>query len=139
MTWAKRNVDNSKRLLSTLALLVRTAPIAILAPLLITSGLFTFTLHALEDDKAAGLVLAAHLEVLARLAMSDPAVFLQMVAEIARMENRDGHKTLEETLDAMWRNFDYVADARSRKAIAMAAGSLLTTVSCARWEIGGQG
>lgn len=71
--------------------------------------------------------------------MSDPAVFLQMVAEIARMENRDGHKTLEETLDAMWRNFDYVADARSRKAIAMAAGSLLTTVSCARWEIGGQG
>jgi hypothetical protein len=36
---------------------------------------------------------------------------------------------LEETLDAMWRNFDYVADARGRKAVAMGAGALLTTVS----------
>lgn len=61
--------------------------------------------------------------------MSDPAIFLQMVAECARREGRDGHKMLEETLDAIWRNFDYVADARGRKAVAMGAGALLTTVS----------
>lgn len=63
--------------------------------------------------------------------MLDANVFLQMVAETARRSGRDGHKLLEEVLDAMWRNFDYVGDARGRKALAMGAGALLTTVRTA--------
>jgi len=128
---SKPNSDTSKRLLTTLSLLIRLSPITALAPLLLDSGIFQHTLKALEDDKASGMILAAHLEILARIAIADPGVFLGMVAEAARREGRDGHKMLEETLDAMWRNFDYVAEARGRKAVAMGAGSLLTTVSSA--------
>jgi len=61
--------------------------------------------------------------------MIDPNVFLQMVAENARRGGRDGEKDLGVVLDALWRNFDYVGDARSRKAVAMGVGALLTTVS----------
>lgn len=124
----KSNTNESKRLLRTISLLVRTSPIQALAPLLLDSGLFQFSLKALEDDKAAGLVLAAHLEILTRIALRDPGVFLQMVAEAARREGKDGHRVLEETLDAIWRNFDYVGDATGRKTVAMGVGALLTTV-----------
>lgn len=108
-------------------MLARTAPLGQLAQLLLDAGIFQHILAALEDDKASGLILAAYLDILSRIALADPAIFLQMVAETARRQNRDGDKVLEESLDALWRNFDYVADARMRKAVAMGAGALLTT------------
>lgn len=61
--------------------------------------------------------------------MIDPNVFLEMVAETARRGGRNPEKDLEVVLDAMWRNFDYVGEARMRKVVAMGAGALLTTVS----------
>ena len=124
----KPNSDQAKRVLLSISYLVRSAPIHAVAPLLLDSGLFQFSLKALEDDTAAGLVLAAHLEIMGRIAMSDANVFLQMVAEAARRENKDGHKMLEEALDALWRNFDYVGDREGRKTVAMGVGALLTTV-----------
>jgi hypothetical protein len=102
--------------------------LSLLAPLLLEAGIFQHILTALEDDKASGIILAAYLDVLARIAMIDPNVFLQMVAETARRNGRDGEKQLEEVLDALWRNFDYVGGPRERKAVAMGAGALLTTV-----------
>ena len=66
--------------------------------------------------------------------MIDPDVFLQMVAETARRGGRDEVKDLEIVLDAIWRNFDYVGEARMRKVVAMGAGALLTTVSTLRLE-----
>ena len=61
--------------------------------------------------------------------MTDPNVLLQMVAETAVRQRRDGRKVLEEVLDALWRNFDYVGSGRMRKAVAMGIAALLTTVS----------
>lgn len=122
-----KNTTNVIRVLKTLQLLVQIGPLEQLAGMLLQSGLFAYTLHALEDDKASGQTLAAYLGVLARIAMRDPNIYLQIVAEQARMAQRDGHKVLEEALDSMWRNFDYVGETRARKAVAMAAGALLTT------------
>ncbi|WVW79847.1 hypothetical protein I302_101817 [Kwoniella bestiolae CBS 10118] len=126
---SKPNAEAVSRILSTISLLVRTAPLAQLAPLLLHSGIFQHITTALEDDKASGLILAAYLEILSRIAMLDPRIFLQLVAESARMQNRDGVKLLDEVLDALWRNFDYVGETRMRKAVAMGAGALLTTVN----------
>jgi hypothetical protein len=116
------------RVLSTITLLIRTSSLSTLAHLLLDAGIFQHVITALDDDKASGLILASYLEILARIAMIDPNVFLQMVAETARRGGRDGDKDLEVVLDAMWRNFDYVGEARMRKAVAMGAGALLTTV-----------
>jgi hypothetical protein len=123
----KLNADSVKRIITTISLLVRVSSLAQLAPLLLDAGVFQHVLSALEDDKASGIILAAHLEVICRIALIDPNVYLQMIAETARRTNRDGDKVLDEALDALWRNFDYVADARMRKAVAMGAGALLTT------------
>ncbi|KAK8861272.1 hypothetical protein IAR55_002091 [Kwoniella newhampshirensis] len=125
---SKSNSNSIKRLLLSISLLIRTAPLAQLAPLLLHAGIFQHITVALEDDKASGLVLAAYLEILARIAMVDPNMFLQMVGESARMQSKDGAKLLEEVLDALWRNFDYLGgETRMRKAVAMGAGALLTT------------
>jgi hypothetical protein len=126
------NTKNQKllrRVIPSISLLVRVAPINSLGPILLQTGVFAHITEALEDDEASGLVLAAYLDVLARIILADANTFLHMVAESARAKGVDGHKALEQVLDAFWRNFDYVGEARTRKAIAMAAGALLTTVS----------
>nr|XP_018264314.1 uncharacterized protein I303_02479 [Kwoniella dejecticola CBS 10117]OBR86472.1 hypothetical protein I303_02479 [Kwoniella dejecticola CBS 10117] len=127
LTTSKPNAEAISRILVTVTLLVRTAPLSQLAPLLLHSGIFQHIATALEDDKASGLILAAYLEILSRIAMLDPNIFLQMVAESARSQHKEGAKVLEEVLDALWRNFDYVGETRMRKAVAMGAGALLTT------------
>ncbi|WWC87587.1 uncharacterized protein L201_002477 [Kwoniella dendrophila CBS 6074] len=128
LTASKPNADAIQRILNTVALLVRTAPLTDLAPLLLHSGIFQHITTALEDDKASGMILAAYLEILSRIAMLNPTLFLQLLSESAKMQNRDGLKLLDEVLDALWRNFDYVGETRMRKAVAMGAGALLTTV-----------
>ncbi|WVQ94582.1 hypothetical protein IAU59_001662 [Kwoniella sp. CBS 9459] len=127
LTASKPNSDAVSRILLSLSLIIRTAPLDKFAPLLLHSGIFQHITTALEDDKASGLILAAYLDILSRIAMINPSIFLQMVAESARMQNRDDAKLLEEVLDALWRNFDYVGETRMRKAVAMGAGALLTT------------
>ncbi|KAL7423456.1 hypothetical protein Q5752_001036 [Cryptotrichosporon argae] len=117
----------STRLLDTVALVVRVGPVGPLAHLLLDSGVYPHILAALEDDKQSGLVLAAYLEILARIALADPAVFVELAAETARRQGRAPDAVLDEVLDAVWRNFDYVSEPRKRKVVAMGVGALLTT------------
>ncbi|KIR27025.1 hypothetical protein I307_04854 [Cryptococcus deuterogattii 99/473] len=115
------------RILATVSLWTRIAPLPIISSLLLQAGIFHHITTALEDDKASGLILAAYLEILCRIAMSNPNIFLQMVEESATIQSQDVHKLLEEILDAVWRNFDYVGDTRLRKVVAMGVGNLLLT------------
>ena len=125
---SKPNSDSVRRILTTISLTVRLTPLSQLAPLLLNSGVFQHILTALEDDKASGLILAAYLEILARIALADAHGFLLMIGEAEKRQSAASEKLLEECLDAVWRNFDYVGDTRMRKAVGMAAGRLLTTV-----------
>ena len=129
MSVSKPNSSSVRRILSTISLTVRLTPLSQLAPLLLDSEVFQHILIALEDDKASGLILAAYLEILARIALADANGFLLMIAEAEKRQHTPTDKLLEECLDAVWRNFDYVGDTRMRKAVGMAAGRLLTTVS----------
>lgn len=122
-----KNADNLRRILTTVLLLVHISPLEQFAGLFIESGMFNHILVALEDDKASGTILAAYLAILSRVALRDPNIFLQLVAEQARRNGLDERKQLEQVLDAVWRNFDYVGGARERKAVAMGSGALLTT------------
>lgn len=126
---SKINSDGPLTILPTVSLLVRLTSLPEIAPLLLQSGIFQYILTSLEDDKASGSNLAACLDVLMRMAITDGNVLLQMIAQSATIGGRDPAKVLEETLDAIWRNFDYVGEARQRKAVAMGAGMLLVTVS----------
>ncbi|OWZ26235.1 hypothetical protein C361_07067 [Cryptococcus neoformans Tu259-1] len=114
-------------ILATVSLWTRIAPLPVISSLLLQAGIFHHITTALEDDKASGLILAAYLEILSRIAMNNPNVFLQMVEESAKIQSQDVHKLLEEILDAVWRNFDYVGETRLRKVVAMGVGNLLLT------------
>ena len=138
LTTSKANSEALRNILTSLSIVIRLAPLPTTAPVLLDSGIFQHILTALEDDKASGINLAAYLDVLMRIAIIEPNVFVQMVIECARRTGRDGEKVLEETLDAIWRNFDYVGESRGRKAVAMGAASLLTTVSSALYSDPGQ-
>lgn len=127
LTTSGKNAENVHRTLETIGLLVHIAPLEQLAGAFVNAGLFQHILQALEDDKASGTTLAAYLHILSRIALRDPAMFLLFVGEQARRNSRDERKLLEEVLDALWRNFDYVGGARSRKTVAMGAGALVTT------------
>ncbi|WVQ77454.1 hypothetical protein IAR50_007140 [Cryptococcus sp. DSM 104548] len=119
------NVGPVVRILETLVLWISLAPIPSLCPHILQSGIFHQITQSLEDDKASGQILAAYLDVLARIAISDAGIFLQIVADAAAMEQKDPHQLLDEVLDAIWRNFDYVGGTKMRKAVAMGVGSLL--------------
>ncbi|WVQ83491.1 hypothetical protein IAT38_005632 [Cryptococcus sp. DSM 104549] len=127
LTTSASNTTSISRLLATLSLWVRIAPLPALAPLLLHAHIWQHITTALEDDKASGTVLAAYLEILGRVAMGDPNLFLQIVGQAAGAAGGDAGKALEEVLDALWRNFDYVGETRMRKVVAMGAGALLTT------------
>ncbi|ODO04862.1 hypothetical protein I350_05472 [Cryptococcus amylolentus CBS 6273] len=119
------NVGSVVRILETLVLWVSLVPVPSLHSLLLQSGIFSQITQSLEDDKASGQILASYLNVLANIAISDAGSFLQMVADAAAMEHKDPHQLLDEVLDAIWRNFDYVGGTKMRKAVAMGVGSLL--------------
>lgn len=122
------NPNAVKEILGLLSQLLRAAPIASLAPLLSASGVFSLVVRALEAEKQSGLVLAAYLEVLARIMLADSQVFLQLVEQDAVSRHEPAETRLDSVLDATWASFDYAGEARPRKVIAMAMASLLPTV-----------
>lgn len=128
-----KNNNAVRRTETTVSLLARVVPLPTLAPVIIETGLFQHVITALENDTQSGVILAAYLDVLARMVLVDPSMFLQIVFEAARVMKLsdpkvpDAEAVLEQVLDSFWRNFDYVGETRMRKAVAMAAATLLTT------------
>jgi hypothetical protein len=125
---ANGNASAVKQALELLSELLRAVPMSTLAPLLSGSGLFSMITKTLEDEKQSGLVLAAYLEVLARIMLADPNIFLQLVQQDAVHRQQSEEVRLDAILDATWASFDYAGESRQRKVIAMAMASLLPTV-----------
>lgn len=118
-----------KLALKLLSEVIRAVPLSATAPLLSGSGVFSMITKALEDEKQSGVVLASHLEVLARIMLTDSNIFLQLVQQDAAHRQQTEEVRFDAILDATWASFDYAGESRQRKVIAMAMASLLPTVS----------
>lgn len=113
-----------KSVLQVVDLTTQMAPSSLWGPVF-ANGLFQRIIDGLDDDKAAGTVLAGYLSSIARIILSDPRMFFNLVQHVASVKGQPAEKQLETTFDAMWRAFDYLSEPSTRKAVAMAVAALL--------------
>ncbi|KAF8489124.1 armadillo-type protein [Gautieria morchelliformis] len=126
---------NTKNIILVLGLITQITPPEFWAEPMHSSGLFAVLAKAVIDDKESALVLTEHIYVFARIALSDPFVFNQLVAGAAPALNMLETQVFEGVLDQWWSKFDNMAEPRHRKLAAMGIASW---VSSARPEVLGR-
>ncbi|KII94850.1 hypothetical protein PLICRDRAFT_47858 [Plicaturopsis crispa FD-325 SS-3] len=119
---------NVRDLLIALNLLFQLAPSSLWGEPLYISGLFTHILKTvLEDEEMATTLIVEHIQLLARIAMSDGRMFLQLMSATATAQNTSETNLWEGLLDQWWRRFDNISEPRNRKLIAMGIAALVAT------------
>ncbi|KAI0722911.1 ARM repeat-containing protein [Earliella scabrosa] len=118
---------NIKDMTSTLALLFQIAPPALWGEALHVSGLFATIVKGLEEDKLPTLVLTDYIYVLARIAIADRQLFLQLVSATSSTQNVREDLLWEAILNQWWTRFDNMSEPRLRKLTAMGIANLVAT------------
>lgn len=96
----------------------------------VNTGLAQKACDIIDDPKTGGPELAAYDTLLARVVLREPTAFATFVNAYAQTQVTANAvaKQLELTIDAMWRAYEYVGDAKRRKMVAMAFANLLLLV-----------
>lgn len=96
----------------------------------VNTGLAQKACDIIDDPKTGGPELAAYDTLLARVILREPTAFVTFVNAYAQTQVTANAvaKQLELTIDAMWRAYEYVGDAKRRKMVAMAFANLLLLV-----------
>ncbi|KAI0375701.1 ARM repeat-containing protein [Pilatotrama ljubarskyi] len=118
---------NVKQMTSALCLLFQIAPPGLWGEALHVSGLFATIVKALEGDKLPTMVLTEYVYVLARIAVADRQLFLQLVSATATAQNVKEELIWEPILNQWWNRFDNMSEPRLRKLTAMGIANLVST------------
>ncbi|OCH87913.1 ARM repeat-containing protein [Obba rivulosa] len=118
---------NVKGMLVSLQLLFQVAPAHLWGAPLHTSGLFAHIAKVLMDDKATTMLLTEGVYVLARVAVADNGVFLNLMSATAVLQNIPESQIWEGILDQWWTRFDNMSEPRLRKLTAMGIANLVAT------------
>ncbi|EMD40680.1 hypothetical protein CERSUDRAFT_111258 [Gelatoporia subvermispora B] len=118
---------NIKGLLVALQLIVQVAPAQLWGEPLHLSGLFGHIVQTLMDDKASTMILTEDVYVLARIAIANNAIFLNLISATAASKNTAESQIWEGVLDQWWTRFDNMSEPRLRKLTAMGIASLVAT------------
>ncbi|OBZ76700.1 Importin-11 [Grifola frondosa] len=118
---------NIKQITTALAILFQIAPPSLWGEALHVSGLFAVIVKSLQDDKVSTVVLTEYIFVLARIAMADKYLFVQLVSATARSQNMQESSLYESILDQWYTRFDNMSEPRHRKLTAMGIANLVAT------------
>ncbi|KAI0750869.1 ARM repeat-containing protein [Daedaleopsis nitida] len=118
---------NVKDMTAALALLFQIAPPVLWGEAAHISGLFASLVKGLEEDKLTTLILTDYIYVLARIAVADRQLFLQLVSATATALNVKESLIWEAILNQWWTRFDNMSEPRLRKLTAMGIASLVAT------------
>ncbi|KAI0307271.1 ARM repeat-containing protein [Multifurca ochricompacta] len=121
------SANNARSLLDALALLLQLAHPSTYSETLHSSGLFSFLIMTITEDKADVFILTRHVEIMARLAVWDSRVFLQYMSAAANRIDRPESELWEGLLDQWRQRFDNVSEPRHRKLYAMGLAALVST------------
>ncbi|KAH9062811.1 ARM repeat-containing protein [Lactarius vividus] len=121
------SVNHTRPLLDTLALLLQLAHPSIYSETLHSTGLFSLLITTIVEDKADVFILTRHVEIMARLAVSDSRVFLMYMSAAAERLGKPETELWEGLLDQWRQRFDNVSEPRLRKLYAMGLASLIST------------
>ncbi|CCM04790.1 uncharacterized protein FIBRA_06983 [Fibroporia radiculosa] len=120
---------NVMHMATSLTLIAQVAPSSQWGEALHVSGLFAFILKILTDegDKASTALLTECIYLLARMAISDKQMFLQLMSATAQSQDIAETKLWEVALDQWWTRFDNMSEPRLRKLAAMGIATLVST------------
>ncbi|KAH9938596.1 ARM repeat-containing protein [Fomitopsis serialis] len=118
------NVGDMARILTTL---FQIGPPQLWGEPLHRSGLFALVVKTLTDDKAKTSILTEEIYVLARVAVANKQLFLQLMQATAQAHNVSEAHIWEGVLDQWWTRFDNMSEPRHRKLTAMGIASLIST------------
>ncbi|RDX55688.1 ARM repeat-containing protein [Lentinus brumalis] len=118
---------NIKDMTTSLQLLFQIAPPALWGEAMHVSGLFATIVKGLEEDQLSTIALTEFVYVLARIAIADRQLFLQLVSATAAAQNMSEEKVWEPILNQWWTRFDNMSEPRLRKLTAMGIAALVAT------------
>jgi hypothetical protein len=120
-------VNHTRPLLDALALSLQLAHSSTYSETLHSSGLFSLLITTIVEDKADVFILTRHVEIMARLAVSDSRVFLMFMSAAAGKLEKPETELWEGLLDQWRQRFDNVSEPRHRKLYAMGLAALVST------------
>ncbi|TBU32713.1 ARM repeat-containing protein [Dichomitus squalens] len=118
---------NIKHMTSALCLLTQVAPPALWGEAMHSSGLFLTVWKGLEEDKLPTIILTEYVYLLARIAVADRQLFLNLVSATAEALNQPVSQIWEPILNQWWTRFDNMSEPRLRKLTAMGIANLVST------------
>ncbi|KAF8272542.1 ARM repeat-containing protein [Lactarius quietus] len=120
-------VNQTRPLLDALALSLQLAHPSTYSETLHSTGLFSWLITTIAEDKADVFILTRHVEIMARLAVSDSRVFLMFMSAAAERLEKSEKELWEGLLDQWRQRFDNVSEPRHRKLYAMGLAALVST------------
>ncbi|KAG1815549.1 ARM repeat-containing protein [Suillus subaureus] len=118
---------NQKDILVCLQFLTQLAPATLWGQAMHFAGLFSHIINLLNHDDSPPILLTECIYLLARIAIADRQMFLQLVSATAETMNLPELKIWEAVLDHWWRQFDHMSEPRHRKLAALGIASLVST------------
>ncbi|KAI0677486.1 ARM repeat-containing protein [Trametes maxima] len=118
---------SNKQLSTALSLLFQIAPPALWGEALHHSGLFATFVKALDEEKLHTIVLTEYVYVLARIALADRGMFVQLVSATAAAQGTKESLVWDPILNQWWNRFDNMSEPRLRKLTAMGIANLVAT------------
>ncbi|KAI0650678.1 ARM repeat-containing protein [Trametes meyenii] len=118
---------SSKQMTAALCLLFQIAPPALWGEPLHHAGLFATLVKALDEEKLHTIVLTEYVYVLARIALADRGIFVQLVSATAAAQGKNESLVWEPILNQWWNRFDNMSEPRLRKLTAMGIANLVAT------------
>ncbi|KAG1752648.1 ARM repeat-containing protein [Suillus paluster] len=119
-------LTNQKDILICLQFLTQLAPAALWGKAMHDAGLFSYIVDLLNHDESSPTLLTECIYLLARIAMADRQMFMQLVLA-TQTANLPETKIWEAVLDHWWRQFDHMSEPRHRKLAALGIASLVST------------
>ncbi|KAI0938258.1 hypothetical protein AcV5_001092 [Taiwanofungus camphoratus] len=118
---------NVTNMATALNLLFQLSPSSLWGETLHLSGLFAMVVKTLVDDKSSTSVLTEYIYLLARMALADKYMFLQLISATAASQNTTESVLYMGVLDQWWTRFDNMSEPRHRKLTAMGIANLVST------------
>ncbi|KAH9947240.1 ARM repeat-containing protein [Amylocystis lapponica] len=110
-----------------LGLLLQIAPSQLWGETLHVSGLFAHVVRTLIAEKESTVLLTEYTHLLARVALADRQLFLQLMSATALAQNQSETILWESMLDQWFLRFDNMSEPRHRKLSALALANLVST------------
>ncbi|GJJ07307.1 hypothetical protein Clacol_001508 [Clathrus columnatus] len=118
---------NLKELIRLISLIARMSPVELWAGAMHTSGLFGTLVKSLIEDKDDYTLLKEYNYAFARMMLSSPDTFNQLVMNCAPSLGMSETQVFEGLLDQWWAKFDVMAEPQNRKLVAMGIASWTST------------